>query len=530
VRKLAVLMQSRQPAGSRKKLRDWNPIDKVRSAFARHEAGISVESPKKWALRPNPITTVLLTSAALLGTIVVSSLIFHTSLTSQVGSFLLSLGFDDERILLINQLMVTLLGTAVTGAILRRRVATILGGIAYFLVFYLKQFLEQVQHPGVGPGGIKLELDPGVLTSVTISLVALGLTTAALGAFVGSAYGELTLGSFTKLCTRVWQAVRQRAIAPLRQSGILLVSTILGVLILVSALISANQASLLLTFGLSTNLYRAVQVHGHPILVGTVEKVTYRSPSLSGITRYFEIYLPPSYSINTNERYPVFYLLHGSPGNPSGWIYQAHAAATEDILLALGKVRPTILVSAYGQGPIYPFSEWADSLDGRQKMEDAVAIDLVQFVDSHYRTLAYPADRAIGGLSSGGFGAPNIALHHPDIFGSVMSVGGYFKAVSTGPVFYGPVSVIYRAYNSPLEYVLTPSGNRAAHQIHFLIGAANQDGVYYRDALVFYHVLTKLGVPVQLLTIQGGHSWRIWGNEFASILPLLDPPVVSHTP
>jgi enterochelin esterase-like enzyme len=116
------------------------------------------------------------------------------------------------------------------------------------------------------------------------------------------------------------------------------------------------------------------------------------------------------------------------------------------------------------------------------------------------------------------------------MFGSVMSVGGYFKAVNTGPVFSGPESVIYRAYNSPLEYVQTPSGNRAAHQIRFVIGAASQDGVYYRDALAFYHVLTKLGVSVDLLTIQGGHSWRVWGNEFASILPLLDPPAASRTP
>jgi enterochelin esterase-like enzyme len=530
VRKLAVLMQSRQTAGSRNKLRDWNPIARVNSAFVRLKAGTRVKSPKKWALRPHIIIAALLTTAAFLGTILVSSLIFHTSLTSQVGSFLLSLGFDDERILLINQLMVTLLATAVTGAVFRRRIATILGGIAYFLVDYLKPFLEQVQHPGVGPGGIKLELDSGALTSVTISLVALGLTAAALGTFVGVAIGELTLQSFANLCMRVWQAVRHRTLAPLRQGGILLVSTVLGVLILVSALISANQAGSLLTFGLSTNLYRAVQVQGHPILVGTVEKVTYRSPSLGGITRYFEIYLPRPYSINTNERYPVFYLLHGSPGTPSGWMYQAHAAATADILLALGKARPTILVSAYGQGPIYPFSEWANSLDGRQKMEDAVAIDLVRFVDSHYRTLAYPAGRAIGGLSSGGFGATNIALHHPDIFGSVMSVGGYFKAVNTGPVFAGRESAIYRAYNSPLEYVQTPSGNRAAHQIHFVIGAASHDGVYYRDALVFYHVLSKLGVPVQLLTVKGGHSWTVWGNEFASILPLLDPPVASHTP
>lgn len=530
VRKSTVLRRSWTGTRSTKKLRDGNLVSKARSALVRRMAETSIDGQKKSAWRRTRIIVFLLTTATFIATILVNTLIFHTSLTVQVGRFLLSLDFDNERVLLINQLMAVVLGTAVTGAIFRRRIATMLGGITYFLVDYLRPFLERVQHPGNGPGGVKLTLDGGAVTSVTISLIALGLTAAALGALIGSAYGDLTLESLAGLCVRLWQAIRYRTIAPLRRGGILLVSSALGVLILVSALIAANQTSLLLTFGLSTNLYRAVPVQGHPIVAGTVEKVYYRSPSLGGITRHFEIYLPPSYRINTSERYPVFYLLHGSPGNSSDWMYQAHAATTEDILLALGKVRPTILVTAQGQGPIYPYSEWANSFDGRQKMEDAVATDLVHFVDSHYRTLPYPADRAIGGLSSGGFGAPNIALHHPDIFGSVMSVGGYYIAVKTSPVFFSPGSISYLAYNSPLEYVLTPSGNRAAHQIFFVVGAARQDGAYYRDALVFYHALVKLGVSVRLLTLEGGHSWKVWSVEFASILPLLEPPAASPTP
>ena len=52
------------------------------------------------------------------------------------------------------------------------------------------------------------------------------------------------------------------------------------------------------------------------------------------------------------------------------------------------------------------------------RYEDVVASDLVQYVDSHYRTLATRESRAIAGISMGGFGSALIALRHPDLFGT----------------------------------------------------------------------------------------------------------------
>ena len=52
------------------------------------------------------------------------------------------------------------------------------------------------------------------------------------------------------------------------------------------------------------------------------------------------------------------------------------------------------------------------------RYEDVVARDLVEYVDSHYRTLATRESRAIAGISMGGFGSALIALRHPDLFGT----------------------------------------------------------------------------------------------------------------
>ncbi len=470
--------------------------------------------------------SLLLFAAALLGGIFAPALFYQTALPRETGAFLLALDFDNERIVLINQLMVVVLGTLLAGVVFRQRIATILGALLYYVVAYLQPFIIQAQHPGPGVGGLKQTLIPGALQSVAISLLALGLIGAAVGALIGTAYGDLALVSVARLVSCCWQAIRQRTIAPLKRIGMPLASVTVGALILLAVLVGSAQAGSLLTNGLSTDLYQTAP-QGHTVLTGTVLQLSYTSPALGGIKRTCDVYLPPSYKQNTTERYPVFYLLHGTPGGPGDWFNNAHVASVEDTLLALGKVRETILVGADGHGPTYGYSEWANSLDGRQRMEDAIAFDLVHFIDAHFRTLADPADRAIGGNSEGGFGAPNIALHHPEIFGNVMSLSGYFQALAYAPVFAGRGSALYRAYNSPLAYIYTPSGNKAAHQIHFFIGVGTRDGILYKDGIAFYQALLQLKVHVQLITATGGHNWNTWKLQFAEILPMLEPPPVA---
>src|SRR5205085_1883013 len=47
--------------------------------------------------------------------------------------------------------------------------------------------------------------------------------------------------------------------------------------------------------------------------------------------------------------------------------------------------------------------------------------------------IASPSGRVIAGLSAGGYGAFDIALHHPNVFGAVESWSGYFTPLHDGP-------------------------------------------------------------------------------------------------
>ncbi len=448
-------------------------------------------------------------------------LLRRVGVAAYIDNGTIGLGFDTERVALLDYLLLTFLGSLLVAFLLRQRTAAWIGGFIYFIVYYLLPFVHQVQHPALGPDGHAQLLLPGAFARVLLTLLALSLLCAGAGAIIGEAYGQMLLVPLVTVGKRGWAAMRKRPLLAktpsLRTSFFSLMG---GMLLLGSLVLSTLGTGPLLTYGLTTNLYHpaTLSVSRH----GTLQQGTFTSPSLGSITRTYWIYLPPSYMTARSQRYPTIYLLHGSPGGPQDWFQAAHAATTADALLEQGKIRETILIGADGNGPLYRFSEWANSFDGHQRMEDALVQDLVPFIDSHYRTYAHATERAIGGLSMGGYGAVNIALHHPDIFRKVMSVGGYFQA--EGPLF-GPVpaSNAYRQLNSPSLFLQTSKGKQNGSQLEVVLGVGTTDGRYYHEGLAFYRQLLTVKISVRLLTTIGGHSWTLWARQFGESLPLLEP-------
>lgn len=443
-------------------------------------------------------------------------------LATLIDAQFIALGFDSERVLLLEYLVLTLLGSAISALVFQCRGAAWAGGILYFVLRYLLPFSQQAQHPAPGPDGQAQVLLSSAFTDVLLTLFALAVLLAGAGTVIGFSYGRLLIVPLMHLGQRI---VQKDTGVP-RPTLFVSFSTLIAGLLLVETLIfGMTGAGPLLTYGPTINLYHSVSRPGSMAVPhGTVMQRTFLSPILGNIQRTYWIYLPPSYAPSPQQHYPVLYLLHGSPGGPVDWFQAAHVATTTDALLAERKIRETILIGVDGNGPIYRFSEWANSFDGRQRMEDALVKDLVPFIDAHYRTLAHASDRAIGGLSMGGYGAVNIALHHPDVFHGVMSVGGYFQA--EGPIFGSGVgSDVYRQLNSPSFFVQTPAGKHALAQLTMVIGISTGDGRYYKEGLAWYRQTLAIKASVRLLTAVGGHSWLVWAKQFGDVLPLLEPPV-----
>lgn len=459
------------------------------------------------------------------------ALLGQSTVARRISAFLAAFNFDQERVLLMTTLLLLVGGCVVGGALLRRRLAALLGGLLYYCLAYLLPFVQRVQHPPLGPAGLRQELIAGALPHMLLMLSGLALLAASIGSALGAAFGELVVMPLVGLASALWRWGRQPTRIERQAVVRRLPQTVLGLglggLLVAALSLSQTVPGTLLTYGIEGTLYRLVpgQTSSTANIVahGTVLHGNYTSASLRGAPRDYAIYLPPSYTVAAAERYPVLYLLHGSPGSPNDWMIAGKAPLNEDALLAIGRMRETIIVSANGNGAIY-LSEWANSYDGRQKMEDAVAFDLVHIIDQRYRTLPDAADRAIGGNSEGGFGAVNIALHHPEVFGTAISFAGYF--VAEGATFgYGPSNASYHAYNSPVQYIYTTGGAHSAHSLRFIICAGTKDGIYFTDSQDFYQRLIKMGVKATFQQNSGGHGWGLWSLQLGDLLPLIEPAI-----
>ncbi len=151
--------------------------------------------------------------------------------------------------------------------------------------------------------------------------------------------------------------------------------------------------------------------------------------------RAVSVYLPPGYE-ESDQRYPVIYFLHGFFGNHV--IFPPLKDAL-DFAIQTKRIRPFIFVVS-DQRTTYDGSFYSNSgVFGN--WEDFTAFDLVEYMDTNYRTLTSKDSRGITGHSMGGYGALKIAMHHPDIFSSVYALSpGALTIVRE----YGPNSDTFR--------------------------------------------------------------------------------------
>jgi S-formylglutathione hydrolase FrmB len=186
------------------------------------------------------------------------------------------------------------------------------------------------------------------------------------------------------------------------------------------------------------------------------------------------VYLPPGYT--PARRYPVVFLLHGMPGSPVSFVKSLQLAQTGD-----GLGVPFVAVAPVA-GPNGRYrGEWTGT------WEDYVVRDVVPWATANLSA----GPRTIAGLSAGGFGAVDIALRHPGLFGTVESWGGYFTPFADGPLV-GASRQQMQAHDPEL---LVRRDARAFRRVRFFLssGPTHAD-VLQSDTTRFGAELTRLGI------------------------------------
>jgi enterochelin esterase-like enzyme len=262
-------------------------------------------------------------------------------------------------------------------------------------------------------------------------------------------------------------------------------------------------------------LYRGFAKPHDPAYVtarGTAVATSVTSRALGGRRQTVDVYLPPGYAAHPRRRYPVLYLLHGEPGRPAAFLETVRMGVVQDELVALHRARPMILVMPYGSTGTFTDEEWANGIRPHEGWETFVARDLVRAVDRRFRTIPHGWARGIGGLSEGGYGAINIALHHPGEFRLVESWSGYEKADNLKSIFGGSRTLL-RA-NTPLDTVAAaaPALRRAGTFFWLYSG---KDDRFLPQNKQFAALLAQKGIPHRFYLVRGGHNWALWRGNAA---------------
>ena len=244
---------------------------------------------------------------------------------------------------------------------------------------------------------------------------------------------------------------------------------------------------------------------------GDVSKVWYPSPTLK-MQRRMTIYTPAGYDKGKN--YPVLYLLHGAGGDENAWSELGRAAQIMDNLIATGKAKPMIVVMPNGNTDCQAApGEWSkgmylpsftSSLNQKSiATMDESFMDIVKYVESHYKVAKGKKNRAVCGLSMGGGHSFAISNRYPDTFSYIglFSAGLHIGNNATGR-FYN-----FLQENTELQGQLARlfAGKPAL----YWIAIGKTDFLYQQNADLRKY-LDEKGYPYEYVETDGGHIWRNW--------------------
>ena len=244
---------------------------------------------------------------------------------------------------------------------------------------------------------------------------------------------------------------------------------------------------------------------------GSLVNLMVQSPETDYPMRSLFIWTPPVDS-STIDNLPVVYFLHGWPGSPLAMITSITPVLAKQF--AAGSA-PFIAVFPDGNAKTHIDSEWADSSDGKAKIETWLTTNAITAVEGdHVRP---KEKRAIVGFSMGGYGAGIIALHHPDLYTQVTTLAGYFVVDDLTRAFVGADKI---AYQNPNNFMKVASNFR-----WFLAEARDDFSRPIRGEMVRWSTnLKKLKISVVTQAPTGGHSFTFVAGQIPLVVKWFNWP------
>ena len=213
------------------------------------------------------------------------------------------------------------------------------------------------------------------------------------------------------------------------------------------------------------------------------------SESLGGLQHY-AIYLPPGYDTSALE-YPVLYLLHGMWGTYKDWTSHG-MAETVNSLINLESAKPMVIAMPDGLDAFY-----CNNYDGGDMLyEDYFIEEFIPYIESTYRIRASKQNRAIAGLSMGGYGTTFHAFKRPELFCIAYSMSGALSMGESAPDL--------------KELITSLSSDQLDNLPAYIMECGTEDYLVYQSNVEFDAFLTEQDVAHSYITRSGTHDWPFW--------------------
>jgi len=209
------------------------------------------------------------------------------------------------------------------------------------------------------------------------------------------------------------------------------------------------------------------------------------------------------------QKLPVVYLLHGRGQNFQDW--SIHSDISRYALQGLILVMPEGNSSFYLNAALRP----------QDRYEDYITRDLVMDVEARFPAKTGRGNRAIVGISMGGFGAVKLALSHPELYAFAAGLSsaidvperqfalGHARQWWLFRSIFGPMGSAERAARDPFSMVLH-ADPKAAPYLYLTVG--EQEPLLEPNQR-FAELLKKQGFAFEFHTMPGLHDWTQWAAQ-----------------
>ena len=247
---------------------------------------------------------------------------------------------------------------------------------------------------------------------------------------------------------------------------------------------------------------------------------------------HYCVYLPASYDAGATSRpartYPVLYFLHGL-GDNERTLFNSGGWTLLDDLRRQRKMGEFLVVAPEGGRTFY-----VNSADGSVRYSDFFLQEFVPLIETKYRISKGRNNRAISGISMGGYGALRFAFSHPEMFSAVSAQSAALitespqeldtAARSGAPlgkllatVFGSPIAVQHWKDNSP--FVLADRNRIALRRLAIYFNCGQDDNYgFEKGAAALHEQLQREGVKHEYHPYPGDHSLTYFLAHFAEVM------------